>query len=460
MNTFSRGMRNAFRNKVRTISIVIILSLSVGLIIAMLAARAGVDAKIESIKSSTGNTITIAPAGFRGFEGGGSALTDEQMTKVAAIADVTTVTSSLSDRLSTDDTTNLTSAIEAGSLGGRFGGSSSSDSSSSEAAPTPPADDSSSSGDSASSRPNPMSSITITGVSDTSLASTFGGSTLTWTGGESLDASADTNNAVIGADLAEKNDLQVGDTFTAYGETLTVVGIYDAGTNFANNGVFVSLSALQRLSDQADAVTSATVTVDSLDNLDTVTSAIESELGDSADVTNSAETAETITEPLESVKTITLFSLIGAVVAGATIILLTMVMIVRERKREVGVMKAVGASNKSIVGQFIAEAVTLTTMALIVGFGIGIAAAAPLTSTLVETSSSSTTTTQGGPGAGGPGRDTMRASQQALENISSSVGVETIAYGIGATLVIAVLGSALPALMISKIKPAEAMRSE
>ena len=68
MNTFSRGTRNAFRNKVRTISIVIILSLSVGLIIAMLAARAGVDAKIESIKSSTGNTITIAPAGFRGFE--------------------------------------------------------------------------------------------------------------------------------------------------------------------------------------------------------------------------------------------------------------------------------------------------------------------------------------------------------------------------------------------------------
>ena len=226
--------------------------------------------------------------------------------------------------------------------------------------------------------------------------------------------------------------------------------------------MFVSLSALQRLSDQADAVTSATVTVDSLDNLDTVTSAIESELGDSADVTNSAETAATITEPLESVKTITLFSLIGAVVAGATIILLTMVMIVRERKREVGVMKAVGASNKSIVGQFIAEAVTLTTMALIVGFGIGIAAAAPLTSTLVETSSS-TTTAQGGPGTGGPGvggPGAMRASQQALENINSSVGVETIAYGIGATLVIAILGSALPALMISKIKPAEAMRSE
>lgn len=54
----------------------------------------------------------------------------------------------------------------------------------------------------------------------------------------------------------------------------------------------------------------------------------------------------------------------------------------------------------------------------------------------------------------------MRASQQALENINSSVGVETIAYGISATLVIAILGSALPALMISKIKPAEAMRSE
>lgn len=120
MNTIIRGVRNAFRNVVRTGSIVVILSISIGLVIAMLAARQAVDTKIEDLKSSVGNTISISPAGFRGFEGGGSALTTEQLEKVKELAHVTGVTSSLSDRLSTDDTTNLESAIELGSLGGRL----------------------------------------------------------------------------------------------------------------------------------------------------------------------------------------------------------------------------------------------------------------------------------------------------------------------------------------------------
>lgn len=454
MNRLTRGMRNAFRNTIRTVSIVLILSLSIGLVIAMLAARAGVDAKIEDVKSSTGNTISISPAGFRGFEGGGSALTTDQLEQVSAITHVVSVTSSLSDRLTTDDTTNLESGIEPGDLGGRFGRQSST---SDTDQPTPPAGDSTPSQDSK--RPNPMTAITITGVSSTELASIFGGSSLTWTSGNVFDASADTNEAAIGTKLAEANDLAVGDTFNAYGKTLTIVGIYDAGTTFANNGVFVSLSTIQRLSDQKGSVTSATVTVDSLENLATATTAIQTKLGDDADVTNTQETAEELVAPLENVKTITLFSLIGAIGAGAIIILLTMIMIVRERRREVGVMKALGASNRGIVQQFIAEAITLTTLALIVGFGIGIVAATPLTTTLVDTSSS--TTTNGGPGGrrpGGPGG--FSASRQTLDNITAATGIETIALGVGVTLLIAVLGSAIPALMISKIKPAEAMRNE
>lgn len=462
MNTVSRGIRNAFRNTVRTVSIVIILSLSVGLIVAMLASRAGVESRIESIKSSTGNTISISPAGFRGFEGGGSALTSEQLEEVASMDNVSSVISSLNDRLSTDETTNLASAIEAGQLGGRFGGggAGSLDNGESSVSDVVPEDDDVTQD----ARPNPMSSITITGVDNTDNASTFGGNSLSWVSGESLDPEEDSNNAVVGKDLAEENNLQVGSTFTAYDETLTVVGIYDAGTNFANNGVFVSLSTLQRISDQENSATSATVTANSLDNLASVTSAIEDKLGESADVTNSQDTAEQLTAPLESVKTITFYSLVGAVIAGSVIILLTMVMIVRERRREIGVMKAVGAPNSSIVRQFVTEALTLTSLSLVVGLAIGIFASAPITSALVESSTESQNQERsGGPGGGirgGPGAQAIGLGRQTIENISGSVGVETVAYGIGMSLLIAVLGSAIPALMVSKIKPAEAMRSE
>ena len=457
MNVISRGVRNAFRNWIRSGSIVIILSLSIGLIIAMLAARQAVTDRIETVKSSVGNTVSISPAGVRGFEGGGEALTKKDVKKVAALENVTKVSSSLSDRLTTDDTTNLESGIELGSLGNRRANESNSANQGGES-------DSSQRQMPGGGNFNPMVSITVTGIEDATSQTVWGGSSVTWESGEAFDGESSKKVAVVGKAIAEKNDLKVGDTFEAYDTKLTVVGIYDAGTTFANNGVFVPLATLQNLSDQDDSITSMTATVDSVDNLSSATTAIQKALGDDADVTNNQETTQNAIAPLESVSTIAMFSLIGALVAGSIIILLTMIMIVRERRREIGVMKAIGSSNVGIVSQFVIESVTLTACALVVGLGIGVAASTPVTNVLVSNSSSSSQSQQspggmGGNMRGGPG-GFGRASAQTLQNISSSVGVETIAYGLGATLLIAILGSAIPALLISKVKPAEAMRSE
>lgn len=447
---------------IRTGSIVVILGLSIGLIVAMLAARQAVDSKIETVKSSVGNTISISPAGARGFEGGGEALTDELLNKVATTSHVTSVTKTLNDRLTTDQT-NLKSAIEPGSLGQR--GASTSGISIMAAPPdagSAPASQSStsSSGSTTTTTRTFTMPITITGTTDSSNATTYGGSTLTWKSGKAFDVSKDENVAVLGSNIATKNNLTVGSTFTAYNTTITVVGIYDAGNTFANNGVFTSLSALQRLSGQTGSISSAIATVDSLDNLSAATTAVKTALGSKADVTSSQETANTTVKPLESVRTIALFSLLGAVGAGGIIILMTMMMIVRERRREIGVMKAIGSSNVGIVKQFVVEALTLTVLGLVVGFGIGIAAATPLTNTLITNSSSSTQST--GPiGPGGPGMRAFGAqSRDTLRNIKASVGGKTLGLGILAAFAIAILGSAIPAYSISKIKPAEAMRNE
>lgn len=447
---------------IRSGSIILILGLSIGLIIAMLAARQSVSDKINTVKSSVGNTITISPAGVRGFEGGGEALTSELLAKVATTSHVTSVIKTLSDRVTSSETS-LQSSIDPGSLGQR-----NSENSGVSFGPPPSEQGSSStSGTSSSSSSDTTSTtrtftmpVTITGVSDTSAASTFGGTTLTWKSGAVFDATKDENVAVVGTSIATKNNLSVGSTFTAYSQTIKVVGIYDAGNTFANNGVFMSLSALQRLSGQTDSITSATAVVDSLDNLASTTTAIKSVLGTKADITNSQDVADSTVKPLESVKTISLFSLIGAAVAGAIIILMTMMMIVRERRREIGVMKAIGSSNIGIVKQFVVEALTLTVLGLVVGLGIGVAAATPLTNSLVSTSSSSSQSTQRGPGGGMGIRSFGTAGRETIRNINASVGAGTLALGTLSALAIAVIGSAAPAFAISKIKPAEAMRNE
>lgn len=457
MNAISRGIRNAFRNNIRTFSIVVILGLSVGLALTMLVARQAVEDKIESVKTSIGNTVSISPAGAQGFQGGGEPLAVEQLNKVATIDHVTKVTESLSDRL-TSDTSDLESAIDAGSLGNRQAGNSGVGF---EAPPQGSNEPGGGSGESQEITRTFTPPVIVTGTNDVSAASTYGGDTVTFTSGNALDPAKDEDVAVIGKALAEKNNLSVGSTFTAYDKTIKVVGIYDTGNTFSNGGLIMSLSTLQRLSEQAGAVTSATATVDSVDNIDSAVSAIKSELGDKADVTNNQDNAKQTIEPLENVKSISLFSLIGALIAGAVIILLTMMMIVRERRREIGVMKAIGSSNLKTVLQFISEAVTLTVLGLIVGLIIGVAAASPVTEVLVNNSTSSSTAQTGpGPGGGGRFRGFGNNSLTNARNIQASVGWDILGYGVGAAMLIAIFGSALPAYFISKVRPAEVMRAE
>lgn len=461
MNIASRGFRNAFRNKIRTFSIVLILGLSMGLALAMLIARQAVQDKIESVKSSIGNTITVSPAGAQGFQGGGEPLTTEQLAKVSAIANVTNVTETLNDRLTTE-TSNLDSAIEPGTLGNRQAGNSG------VGFQGPPPDamlqesGTSSSGSTQQITRTFTPPVMVTGTNDVTSTSVFGGDSVAFTSGQALDPSKDEDVAIVGKSLAEKNSLSVGSTFTAYDKTITVVGIYDTGNTFSNAGLIMSLPTLQRLSDQANSVTSATVTVNSIDNIDAVVASIKSALGDSADVVSNQDSAKQAVEPLENVKTISLYSLLGAIVAGAIIILLTMVMIVRERRREIGVMKAIGASNISTVTQFVFEAVTLTILGMIVGLIIGVAAANPITDVLVKNSTDSTSQTVRGPQTGGPRlvRNFGNNSLTNVRNIQANVGLDIIGYGVGAAVIVAIIGSALPAFLISKVRPAEVMRAE
>ncbi len=452
MNTVSRGIRNAFRNGIRTFSIIIILGLSIGLALSMLVARQAVSDKITSVKSSIGNTIAISPAGARGFEGGGTPLTNDQVAQVGAIAHVTGVVASLSDRL-TSSTTNLESSIEAGALGQR-----NAENSGVQFQGPVPSDTNSSSSSTSEGRTFTLP-VTVTGVNDLSKASVYGGSSVTYTSGAALDPTQNKDVAVVGKNLADKNSLSVGSTFTMYGTTMTVAGIYDTGTTFSNNGLIVALPTLQSLSSQAGQVTSMTATVDSIDNVDATVASIKTSLGTAADVTSEQDTAATAVAPLENVMTIATYSLVGALVAGAVIVLLTMVMIVRERRREIGVVKAIGSSNASTMIQFMVESATLTVMGLVIGLGFAVVAATPITSALVDTSTSSATTTARQGGFGGV-RGTARGLAQGAQAVQASMKPEVILYGIGAALLIAIVGSAVPAYAISRVRPSEVMRAE
>lgn len=465
MGSLIRGVKNAFRNPVRTLSVVLILALSISLSLIMLLSYQTVQNKIASVKSSIGNTITINPAGAQGFEGGGEPLTDTQLDQVSTLSHVTSINKTLQDRLNAGTDTNLVAAIEAGTLGNRIGNIQRRQFEGS--APTPPANSSNSSNSSSGTTRVFTPPLMVSATSN--LSSLITGETKL-TSGSLFDVDSTENVAVIGTALATKNNLSIDSTFTAYSTAIKVVGIFDTGNTFSNSGIYLPIKTLQTLSDQASKYNAATVTVDSMENVDSVVSAIKAKLGSEVvDVTSNLEAANSAISPLENIRQISIYSLIGALVAGAVITLLIMMMIVRERRREIGVLKAIGASNIGVMFQFIYEALVLTLLGSVLGVIGGIAFSNPVLNVLVNNStsnSSQTATTSGSFGGPGMGRVVQFSGQigggirDAVSNLHATVGWDILGYGLLVAILIAVVGSAIPAFLIAKIRPAEVMRGE
>jgi putative ABC transport system permease protein len=462
MNVVSRGIRNALRSPLRSGAIVIMLAISITLIVAMLVAKTSVDSKIQDVKGSTANQITISPAGIRGGMGGGDPLTAEQVAKITDTTHIKSVDSTLTDQAGTDDTS-LTPSLELGSFGQRqqrFENSSDSSSSSTQQMPAMEG----SSGDTSTTRPAPTPRTTVTGTTNIDSIATDG-STLTLTSGERIDGASNDLVALVGKTLAEKNNLSIGSTFTLYDKTFTVKGIYETGSTFQDSGIVIPLATLQSATDQAGAVTSSVATVDSSENVATTVTALKSALGDAADISSSAEQAESSVSSLASISSLAMTGVIGATVAGAVIVLLTMTMIVRERRREIGVVKAIGGTTTKVITQFVTEALTLTIMSGIIGIVLGIFVSGSITEGLVSnanTSSSESSNQQRGPGGRGmmgPGGADQRFNQ-GIQQVTSTVTPDIFAGAIGITLLIAIIGSALPAYLIARVRPAEVLRTE
>lgn len=452
MGVISRGIKNAFRNNIRTFSIVVILSISIAMALIMFISLKTVNNKIDSIKSNIGNFLTVSPAGIRGFEGGGELLTSDDVAKISQISGVSKVASTLMDHLSSANT-NLQPAQDAGSFGQRQR---------SENGDVTPNAPSSTSGDTSSH--GFQMPVMVSATSDLSIISSLNISQLNVTSGQLFNSASNENVAILGSALAAKNNLAVGSTFQAYSKDIKVVGIFDGGNQFANTLAIMPITTLQNLSGQTGQINSVIVQTSSIDQLSSVETEIKNQLGSKTDVTSNQDTSNNALEPLRNIKSIAAYSLVGSVIAGGIILFLAMIMIVRERRREIGVLKAIGSTNVGIVNQFIVEAMVLTFLSSVLGIIGGALLSNPVLKILISNNTTGATQSMSGPQGHGAmmrmGASALSGAQGAIKDLAANVGLDIILYGILAAIVVAIIGSAIPAFIIAKVRPAEVLRSE
>ncbi|EHC2905751.1 TPA: ABC transporter permease [Listeria monocytogenes] len=332
--------------------------------------------------------------------------------------------------------------------------------------------------------------LSISGLLDSATSTDFEAGTSELTSGVAITAAdKDKNVAMVEENLAEENDWKVGDSFTVTSSdgntkvTLKIVGIYkttDSGSDMAQNfsflnpynKVYVPYTVANTIkgSDYKNTVDSAVYTMDDAANI----SAFEKEAKkvDSIDWdTFKLDANDTLYQqmigPINSVASFSKNVVYIVSIAGALILGLLVMMQVRDRKYEMGVLLAIGEKRGKLIAQFFVEILIVA----LVSFGLAAASShyvAQLAGNQLlaqQNSSTNETTTstenrgpgggggQGGPGGFGQSVSNLTKNTEQIKELDIQVTLEDMLKMGGIGIGIAFISVLLPAALVLRMNP-------
>jgi putative ABC transport system permease protein len=249
--------------------------------------------------------------------------------------------------------------------------------------------------------------------------------------------------AVIGrnvaADLFEEN-VPLGRTFIFRGETFVVRGVFADFTSvpFSPTGnfdhtIFIPYQTAASITNNDANLYTILVKPDDAKRLDATMSGIQNNLqeahGGQKDFTVSGP-HDTLDSGSGVVRLLTTWIMAVAAISlfiGGVGIANTMLLSVTERMHEIGVRKAIGATSRQILGQFILEAVVLSVTGGIIGIAISLAVDGLL---------------------------------YTYTDLKPVISWQAIAIATGVSLAIGILFGAAPAAKAARKDPIEALRHE
>ena len=277
--------------------------------------------------------------------------------------------------------------------------------------------------------------------------------------------------------VAKEYVYNVGDSFEILGRKFTIVGIEAAGLTQGSQGVTMSLVDAQTILGKAGQVSLCKVFVNNVDNVNSVVARIRDL--DSGLTVSSGFTQLNAVQPMQDqvavlilaaesnlnqVQRVGMVEIGVGVVAAVAVILFMMLYSVRERTREIGTLKAMGASTSKVLGQFMLEGILLSVVAAVFAVVISVFVLPQLASLILPVP------IQEGVTLAWDANGVMYLSRTTVGSmpffgevprvIETSLSATWLGLSFGLAVGLGALGSLYPALKAARIKPAEAMRYE
>ncbi|MEV8597669.1 FtsX-like permease family protein [Streptomyces sp. NPDC052012] len=295
-------------------------------------------------------------------------------------------------------------------------------------------------------------SVTVVDADKDSLSPTGGGPTIvgSWNANEARTMDITTGAApkgaaqvMVDADTADKHDLGLGDEIswiTAVGTyTAKVSGIADFTVTNPGAAIFYldTKTAQQTLVGESDVYTNVNVTAAAGVSDAQLKKNVLAEVGTGYKVQTAKETAEANQKDVEGFMSVMKYAMLGfagiAFLVGIFLIINTFSMLVAQRTREIGLMRAIGSSRKQVNRSVLAEALLLGVVGSVLGVGAGVGLAVGLMKLM--------------------GQMGMKLSTDDL-----TIAWTTPAVGLVLGIVVTVLAAYLPARRAGKISPMAALR--
>lgn len=285
------------------------------------------------------------------------------------------------------------------------------------------------------------------------------------------------SNVLISEELALTNGLSIGDVFETDNFEFIVSGIYlDLTPESQNSTNWFSKSANQIIGNHAyispiDETLNRQITHTFFLIEDTQPDLFLQELYDQGlndyyTLVTNQEALNKAMEPLMNLSSFTSTFLILVLVVGGIILMVINMINIRERKYEIGVLRAIGMKKHMVASQFLIELVVVTIIFMGIGIGIGNLISEPVGNYMLQSEiqqlqnenealEASLGTNSGG--RGGLGRTssifTITDDIDFIKNISYKVDTAVVLQLICIGLIIVVLGSLVSLITISRYEP-------